>query len=316
MRDHRRGDLFTKVTGAAPAGDCPRWRAFLDEVTQGDIEAVRYLQRWAGYMLTGETREHAFMFGYGPGGNGKGVLFGTMAAALGDYATTAPMETFMATQQDRHPTDLAGLRGARLVLAQETEAGRVLAESRIKALTGGDRIAARFMRGDFFEFAPAFKLVMVGNHRPVIRNPDDAMRRRLHLLPLTFKPAHPNPDLPAALRVELPGILAWAIEGCMAWQRDGLGMPEVVKAATADYFAEQDLLTQWLAERCEVRRDVQEASSALFRDWTAWAQARGETPGTQKAFSSALERHHAKRKGRETIVFLGLRLRPNDGGVW
>lgn len=127
MRQHRRDDLFTKITTVAPSGSCPRWLAFLHEVLRGDAEAIGYLQRWAGYMLTGETREHAFLFIYGPGGNGKGVLVNTLAAALGDYATTAPMETFMATQQDRHPTDLAGLRGARLVLAQETEAGRVLA---------------------------------------------------------------------------------------------------------------------------------------------------------------------------------------------
>jgi P4 family phage/plasmid primase-like protien len=229
---------------------------------------------YAGYMLTGDTREHAFLVLCGPGGNGKGVLVNTLASALGDYATTAPMETFMASSQPQHPTDLAGLRGARLVLAQETEAGRVLAEGRIKALTGGDRIAARFMRGDFFEFVPAFKLVLVGNHRPVIRNPDDAMRRRMHLLPLTFKPPKPDPELSARLHEELPGILQWAIQGCLAWQREGLSRPTVVRDATADYFYEQDLLVQWLAERCQVQRGAYAPSSALYRDWKAWAEPR------------------------------------------
>lgn len=314
VREHRRADLFTKVTGTVPSGDCPRWSRFLNEVSQGDLELVRYVQRWAGYILTGETSEHSFLFVYGPGGNGKGVLLNTLAAVLGDYATTAPMETFMATQQDRHPTDLAGLRGARLVLAQETEAGRALAESRIKALTGGDRISARFMRGDFFEFVPTFKLVMVGNHRPVIRNPDDAMRRRLHLLPLTFRPTRPNNDLPAVLRAELPGILAWAIEGCLAWQPDGLGLPDVVREATADYFSEQDLLIQWLAECCERSPDATTASAAAFRSWEAWARARGEVGGTNKAFSAALERHHGKRKAHGATVFIGLRLKPSDCG--
>lgn len=317
MRKHTKADLMTKIAGAAPAGECPRWLAFLAEVFQGDLEVIEYVQRWAGYMLTGLTGEHAFLFLLGPGGNGKGVIVATLSAALGDYATTAPMETFMQAQGERHPTDLAGLRGARLVVAQETEAGRALAEARIKALTGGDRISARFMRGDFFEFQPAFKLLMVGNHRPVIRSPDEAMRRRLHLLPMTFRPSHPNPDLPAALREELPGILAWAVAGCLAWQRDGLGMPALVRDATAEYFAEQDLITQWLAERCEARRDATEASSALFRDWTAWAQARGEAPGSNKAFSAALERLHAKRKGSHgRMEFVGLSLRPSDQGVW
>lgn len=326
MRPHRRDDLLTKITGAAPGGDCPTWHEFLRDITQADkqdekqhdeqADLIAYLQRWIGYMLTGQTREHAFLFAYGPGGNGKGVLMGTVAAMLGNYATTAPMETFMASQQDRHPTDLAGLRGARLVVAQETEAGRVLAEARIKALTGGDRISARFMRGDFFEFVPAFKLVMVGNHRPVIRNPDDAMRRRLHLLPLTYRPPQPDATLPVRLLAELPGILAWAIEGCMAWQREGLGLPKAVKEATDSYFAEQDLLAQWIAERCEVKRGAKSASSALFRDWKAWAEARGEIPGTGKAFSAALERHHAKAREAAGVMFLGVRLLPSDTGVW
>jgi putative DNA primase/helicase len=315
LRPHQRDDHITKVTAATPAGDCPRWLAFLHQITQGDAEVIAYIQRWAGYMLTGETREHAFLFGFGPGGNGKGVLVNTLAAALGDYATTAPMETFMQTAHERHPTDLAGLRGARLVVAQETEAGRALAEAKLKALTGGDRISARFMRGDFFEFTPAFKLVMVGNHRPVIRSPDEAMRRRLHLLPLTFRPDHPDDDLPRKLRGELSGILAWAVEGCLAWQREGLGMPRVVREATAEYFAEQDLLLQWLAERCEPDRPSSAPSSGLYRDWKAWAEARGEQAGTGKAFSAALERHYPKKATKAGKMFLGLRLRPSETGV-
>jgi putative DNA primase/helicase len=308
LRPHRRADLHTRITGAAPGGECPRWRRFLVEITEGDTALADYLQRWAGYTLTGETREHAFLVLCGPGGNGKSVLVNTIAAALGDYAATAPMETFMASQHDRHPTDLAGLRGARLVTAHETEAGRVLAEARLKALTAGDTIAARFMRADFFSFRPTFKLVMVGNYRPVIRNPDAAMRRRLHLLPITFTPTAPDHGLEAALRAELPGILAWAVAGCLAWQSEGLGMPNAVREATAAYFADQDLLAQWLGERCEVRRGEEVASSALFRDWSQWTKARGEVAGTSKAFSAALERHHAKKRTSRGMAFIGLRL--------
>jgi putative DNA primase/helicase len=191
----------------------------------------------------------------------------------------------------------------------------VLAEGRIKTLTGGDRVSARFMRGDFFEFAPILKLVMVGNHRPVLRNPGEAMRRRMHLLPITFKPRHPDNRLTERLRAEMPGILAWAIEGCRMWQRDGLGTPQIVKDATGDYFAEQDLLAQWIAERCEAQRGSSASSSALYRDWKAWIEARGERADTNLAFSAALEQHFAKRRTNAGIVFMGIRLLPSATGV-
>ncbi|WPB86417.1 phage/plasmid primase, P4 family [Sediminicoccus rosea] len=316
MRQHGTADLFTKVTAVAPGGDCPRWRRFLNEIMQGDAEAIAYAQRWCGYALTGSTREHAFLFLYGPGGNGKSVLLNTLAHVMGDYATTADMELFTVGGGNSHPTGLADLRGARLVLAQETEQGRALAEAKIKAMTGGDRIKARFMRQDFFEFQPVFKLVMTGNHRPVIRNPDEAMRRRLHLLPLTYKPPAPDRDLAEALQREAPGILAWAIEGCMAWQSERLGSCPTMLEATAEYFAEQDLIAQWLAERCEAVRHGEAPSSALFRDWQAYAKDRGEEAGTSKTFSAALERHHAKKRKPSGVVFLGLRLRPSDTGVF
>jgi len=316
IRGHGPADLFTKATTVAPSGDCPRWLRFLDEVFQGDAEAVAYTQRWCGYALTGSTREHAFLFVYGPGGNGKSVLLNTLAHVMGDYATTADMELFTVGNGNSHPTGLADLRGARLVLAQETEQGRALAEAKIKAMTGGDRIKARFMRQDFFEFQPVFKLVMTGNHRPVIRNPDDAMRRRLHLLPLTYKPPSPDRDLAEALQAEAPGILAWAIAGCLDWQRERLGTCKAMKGATADYFAEQDLIAQWLAERCEQVPQGEVPSSALFRDWQGYAKERGEDAGTSKSFSGALERHHAKKRAKSGMVFLGLRLRPSDTGVF
>jgi putative DNA primase/helicase len=315
-RSHRRGDLFTKVTAAAPEGDCPGWRAFLVEATQGDADLVAYLQRWAGYCLTGETREHAFAFLYGPGGNGKSVFLNTLAAAMGDYATAADMALFAATRGEQHPTGLADLRGARLVTAQETEAGRALAEARIKAVTGGDRIKARFMRGDFFAYQPRFKLLMAGNHRPVLRNPDPAMRRRLHFLPLTSVPRAPDPELPQRLREELPGILAWAVEGCAGWLRTGLAPPDAVRDATDEFFADQDTVAGWAAERCEREATTKTASRALFRDWQQWAQQRGEEAGTEKAFSERLERHFAKKREAAGMAFLGVKLRPSDTGAW
>jgi putative DNA primase/helicase len=172
----------------------------------------------------GLTREHALFFGYGTGANGKSVLLSTIAGTLGEYHRTAPIETFTASNADRHPTDLAGLRAARLVTATETEEGRRWAESRIKKLTGGDKVAARFMRQDFFEYRPAFKLIIAGNHKPSLRSVDEAIRRRFHLIPfsITIPPEERDPDLAEKLKDERPAILAWLIEGCLEWQTVGL----------------------------------------------------------------------------------------------
>ena len=209
--------------------------------------------RVMGYCLTGITREHALFFGYGTGANGKGTFLNTMSAILGGYAAVAPMETFTASPTDRHPTDLAMLRGARLVAAQETEEGRRWAEGRIKAMTGGDPVTARFMRRDFFTFIPLFKLFIAGNHKPGLRGVDEAIRRRLNLIPftVTIPVAERDVHLADKLGPEMPGILAWAIEGCLLWQRVGLQPPATVVEATHNYMAAEDALSLWIMERCK-----------------------------------------------------------------
>ena len=176
------------------------------------------------------------------------------------------------------------------MVVTETEEGRPWAESRIKSLTGGDRISARVMRGDPFEYVPAFKLWIAGNHRPVLRNPDPAMRRRLNLLPLTYVPAKPDTGLADELRSELPGILAWAIRGCIAWQRDGLNPPDLVRQASDEYFAEQDIIGNWFAETCERTTGAHSTPSrTLYANWRTWAEMRGEAPGSEKWFSEGMQ---------------------------
>ena len=172
----------------------------------------------------------------------------------------------MATHGDRHPTDMAGLRGARIVTSIETEQGSRWAESKLKALTGGDKITARFMRQDFFEFTPQFKLLIVGNHKPSIRNVDEAMKRRLHMVPFTVTIPRAKRDkrLPDRLLAERDGILAWALQGCLEWQRTGLRPPAAVMAATEDYFEAEDAIGRWIDERCVRARSTREGSTALF----------------------------------------------------
>lgn len=287
---------MTKSTAVTPGGECPQWHAFLATVTKGDVELQAFIQRMAGYCLTGSIREHALFFAFGTGANGKGVTINTLTGILGDYAAVASIDTFTASQNDRHPTDLAMLRGARLVTAQETEEGRRWAEARIKAMTGGDPITARFMRQDFFTFEPKFKLLIAGNHRPGLRNVDEAIRRRFNLVPFAVKiPAEKrDKDLPEKLKAEWPGILRWAIDGCLDWQDIGLAPPDAVVVATDEYLKAEDALSLWLDECCVLGGTLQYRCTPLFNSWKAWADAAGEHAGSQKRFSQAMQaRGHA-----------------------
>jgi len=313
LRAASQEDGITKVTSVTPAkAGCPLWRKFLEEVTAGDGDLIRFLQQWCGYCLTGDTREHALLFVYGPGGNGKSVFVNTVTSIMKDYAATSAMETFTASNSDRHPTELAMLRGARLITASETEEGRAWAEARIKALTGGDRISARFMRRDFFEFRPDFKLMVIGNHKPTLHNVDEAARRRFNIVPFIHKPAAPDRELEQKLRAEAPAILQWMINGCIDWQMNGLLRPECVIHATEEYFSDQEIFKHWLEEECICAPgnvDWSTASSVLFKSYSDYAKGTGSKPGTASSFKEKMTEagftHYRSSKARE---FFGIRL--------
>ncbi len=307
----------TKMTAVAPRGDCPRWRRFLAEVTNGDAGLQQYLQRLVGYSLVGEVSEHVLAFLYGTGGNGKGVFLNSVAGILADYAKVAPIDTFTETKSDRHPTDMAMLQGARLVTAQETDEDRAWAEARIKALTGGDPVTARFMHQDFFTYTPQFKLLIAGNHKPRLRNVDEAMRRRLHLIPFTVTiPAEQrDPDLPEKLREEWPGILAWAIEGCTLWQKIGLAPPSAVLDMTASYFTAQDPLSAWIEECCIKDAAAFATTADLYQSYETHTRTAGEWPEPKERFSIRLESHGFTPHRGNARGFRGIRLRPNTGSM-
>ncbi len=290
LRPHQRIDRMTKITTASPRGECPQWLAFLAQVTGGDAELLAYLQRMAGYCLTGLTTEHALLFLYGTGGNGKSVFVNTLFTIMGDYAANAPMETFMESRNDRHPTDLAGLMGSRLVTATETEQGRRWNESKIKEITGGDRVSARFMRQDYFTYVPAYKIVISGNHKPAIRNIDEAIKRRMHLIPFTLSipPEKRDHQLQTKLLKERDGILAWAVQGCLMWQREGLKQPTSVTSATNEYFESEDVMGRWIEERCVLVSNAKSLTFELYNDWKQWAETNGEYQGSQRRFSDLL----------------------------
>jgi len=277
------------------------------------------LQRYVGYCLTGLTVEHRFVFAYGTGANGKGTFINTVAGIFGDYATVADMSTFIESKSERHPTDLAKLNGARLVVAQETQRGRKWDESKLKAITGGDTITARFMRQDFFDFAPSFKLLIAGNSKPQISCVDEAMRRRLLLVPFTVQIPQAERDLglPDKLRAEWPSILRWCLDGCLEWQRIGLAPPASVQEATESYFADQDTLGQWLDDCTEDGgpRAFTRVKD-LFASWKDWCEARNHKPGTSSALSDMLADRGFTRK-RESHTgqrgFAELAIKPKSG---
>jgi putative DNA primase/helicase len=314
MHQPRPNDFITKVTGCIPDSREPTlWLRFLKDATRSDQQMTTYLQRIAGYCLTGLTSEHALFFIYGPGGNGKSVFLNMLVHILGDYAANAPMDTFTVSRFAGHPTDLAMLKGSRLVTASETEEGRAWAEARIKALTGGDPITARFMRQDFFTYQPQFKLLFAGNHQPKVNAVDPAMRRRFNMLPFTFRPDEPDATLEVKLREEAPRILGWALKGCLDWQLHGLGRPASVIEATDDYFAAQDVFAQWIEDRCETGPDKWELPAALFRDWSAYAREHGEAAGSMVTLAEKLEKHgFRKRRSNGLRSYVGITLKPME----
>jgi len=306
-------DRMTKIAGATPIGECPTWLAFLDRVTNRDHEVQSYLQRFSGYCLTGKTIEEILLFLFGSGQNGKTVFIETLRAVLGEYAVHTPIETFMVTHGDRHPADLARMRGARLVTATETEKGRRWAESKIKEMTGGEPITARFMRGDFFEFKPEFKILISGNYKPVLRDVGESMKRRLPSLPfpVCIPPDERDNNLGEKLHAERNGVSAWALAGCLEWQKRGLGTPAAVKRASAEYFDSQDVVNEWIVECCITGGSLETPLKDLFASWKTFAEAGGEYVGTKRALADELHQRGYTRKrgtgGTKCHVMIGVK---------
>jgi len=298
LRPHRRADLLTKLAPVpfAPDAACPRWERFLAEIFDGEPEMPGFMQRAAGYTLTGDTGEECLFFCHGPGANGKTVFFETLHAILGpDYARTASFDTFLDHKRAAGAAspDLARLQGVRFVAASEAPAGRALNEAVLKHLTGGDTIAARFLHENEFEFRPAFKLWLRANHRPPVREQTEAFWRRIRMLPfaVTIPAAQRDPDLLAALVAEAPGILAWMVRGCLAWRCDRLGEPQSVRDATDAYRSENDTIGEFLDARCALDPAAWTPTSELYLAFTTWwetTHAKHEPPLSRAWFGRLL----------------------------
>jgi len=298
LRPHRREDLITKLAPVAfdEAARCPTWESFLSHAQHDDPEMLAFIRRHAGYCLTGAIRDHGLLFLFGPAGTGKSTYFRVLHDLLGDYARRAPRSLLFASRGERHPTELATLFGVRFASCSEIDEGATFDEALVKDLTGGEAIAARRMREDFWTFAPTHKLAIGGNHKPRVRNFDDAIRRRLRLVPFTAKPAHVDTELFEKLHAELPGILAWAVRGAVEWQRHGLGEPIVVQEATDEYQSEADPLREFFDLHLVFEAEARTPRVQIRQAYEEYCKENGAAPIGANRFADAL-----RRRGTESV---------------
>ncbi len=290
LRPHDPAHMLTRLAPAhyRPNAPCPTWLAFLERV-QPDPGVRAFLQRSIGYSLTGLVSEQVFWFLYGTGANGKSVFAGTICALLGDYGMKVRAETLMRKNGDSIPEEIAAMAGRRLALASELGEGQQLNESLIKDLTGGDRMRARYLHRNSFEYEPQAKIWMFGNHKPLVTGADLGIWRRPRLVPfaVSIPEDERDPDLFARLQGELDGVLAWAVEGCRQWQAEGLNTPPAIHQATADFRSESDLIGRFLAE-CTAPGEEMVGAHTLYLVYRAWSENEGHKPMSNTALGRRL----------------------------
>jgi putative DNA primase/helicase len=331
LRPHSRGDYLTRLCPVPydPRATCPLWEASLARIFAGDAELVEFCQRLCGLFLSGDVTEHLLIVCHGNGANGKSLLLNILLALLGtDYAVKCPPDLFLWRKGETHPTERAILHGKRLAVCSETPQGRHLNESLIKEMTGGEPITARRMREDFWSYDPTHKLVVATNYKPAISGDDDGIWRRLRLIPFEVKfwdaddPTNHGRDLDPALRQdkqlfrklkrELPGILGWCVRGCLAWQRDGLTLPDKVRAATSEYRHDEDRVGRFVVDRCVTGPECRVRASDLYAAFKGWCEATGERCLSQTTFGEAVNRGGFQRYTNNGTWYRGIMLREHD----
>jgi len=314
LRPAKHGDLITRSTYIRydPNARYSLWEKTLLEVCCGDIELVCYLQRVFGYCLTGLTIEQVLFILNGGGANGKDTILGRIKNSMGDYAGLAAPSLLMLSRGGRHPTETADLFGIRMAIASESNENGKLNEVLVKQLTGSEKLKARKMYKDFFEFPALFKLMLMTNHRPIIEGSDYAIWRRINLIPFNavFKKGVNRDDtLPGRLDQELNGILRWCVEGCLEWQRIGLQPPEVVIHATKQYKADQDVLSQFFDEKCVIKSQAQITAKKFYSTYEQWCADNGEKSKSQKWLWPKLSKRGITRDpNRMGVIYRGIGL--------
>jgi putative DNA primase/helicase len=305
---------FSPVTFDA-AAKCPRFEQFLTETFCGDGDLIRFVQKGAGYSLTGSTREQCLFACYGEGSNGKSTFLEIMLYVEGDYGVDLPFSVLEAKRYGTTPGEGVNLPGARFAKVVEIREGRRLDEARVKSWTGGDTITVRPLYRNSFSFQPSHKLWLAFNHKPIIEDDSNAMWRRIRLIPFmhTFESQQVDKGLLEKLKVEAPGILNWLIEGCLEWQKTGLKSPAAVERATSDYEAESDPLAAFFDDRCESGIAFQVPKGELWSAYLDWCRANRENHVSRKVFAEKMRsRGFGGGSTGSARYWAGLRLRPAD----
>lgn len=318
LHDHDVKLNFSQIAGSEYTDhvDCPEWLDFLDTTFEDDKELIHFIQKAVGYSATASTREQVMFFPFGDGKNGKSVFINTIAAALGSYAKTMDAKTIMVQRGSSSGanSDIARLENARLVIASESNEGERLDESRVKQLTGGDKVVARYLYGSEFEYTPKYKIWMATNHKPIIRGTDKGIWRRIVLIPFihTISDEEVDKDLESKLERELPGILNWIVEGAMMWQREGLKPPTKVTEASQDYRKEMDVYGRFIEDTCEVGKDYEVQASALYQAYKQWAKENSEYEATSTKFGREMVKRYEKRKAHGVMVYKDIRIKQDS----
>ena len=311
---HNPALYFTKMTEVefSEHSDCPQWLEFLNDIFDNDKDLIRYIQKAVGYSLTGSTSEQCAFFLYGTGKNGKSTFIDIIREIFGDYAANIQPETIMikSSQSNAINSDIARLKGARLVTSVEPNEGVRINEGLLKQLTGDDIVTARKLYGDEFEFKPEFKLWMATNHKPIIRGTDTGIWRRIHIIPFTVQIPEEKVDknLKYKLKAEITAIFKWCVDGCLLYQQEGLKMPRAMLEALREYRREMDVISAFIEDRCVTGNGLSCQSSQLYASYTKWAESGNEYRMSNTKFSLEMSKRFQRVRGKKFNYFTGIDL--------
>lgn len=313
LLDHDKNKFFTKISNSeyTDKADCPKWEDFLNDIFLGNQELIKFIQRCAGYSLSGHTSEQVLFVLYGNGRNGKSVFLDIMNEVFGNYATNIRPQAIMANKQksDASP-EIAKLDGARFVTTTEPNEGDRFDEGLLKQLTGGDKVTARNLYENEFEFVPQLKLWMATNHKPYVRGTDEGIWRRFVIIPFEKQIPKDEVDknLTKKLKKELPAIMKWCVDGFLEWQRIGLAEPQIVKEQRDEYRTEMDPIEMFIEECCRRRSETSSIkSSTLFQAYDNWAKENHQYRMTNTKFGKEMKKKF-KWKRSNGVQYLGIEL--------